>query len=189
MLFFYKWRSETTAFDQRYFQGRLHTNNSCSQPYFTRKVRWYSSRRLARNSASPPSEFSWQHSLHCSKRATKPLKNASVFGTKNLLAAIIGLQSPSKIALIKSCRLTSWFIKFIRLELHKLELDIRDARDTDTDFISCTIEEVISISRKYDLVNKQIDTGSRQLDWKLCDLIYLLVALIFCHFRRTIGGP
>lgn len=47
----------------------------------------------------------------------KPLKNASVFGTKNLfavLAAIIGLQSPSKMALIGGCRLTSLFIKFIR---------------------------------------------------------------------------
>ena len=144
--YYYKSRSETTAFDQRYFQGRLNTNNSFTQPYITRKVHWYSSRRRARNSASPPSEFSWQHSPLCCKRGTKPLKNASVFGTKNLLVAIIGLQSPSKIALIKSCRLTSWFIKFIRLELHKLELDIRDARDKDTD-LSYTIEEVISIAR------------------------------------------
>ena len=131
MLSFYKSRSETTAFDQRYFQGRLNTNYSFTQPYITRKVRWYSSRRLARNSASPPSEFSWQHSPHCCKRATKPLKNASVFGTKNLLAAMIGLQSPSKnsvdqnivswvtrLTMIKSCRLTSWFIKFIRLEYY-----------------------------------------------------------------------
>ena len=40
--------------------------------------------------------------------------------------------------------------------------------------------------KKYDLVNKQIDTDRRQLDCKLCDLIYLLVALIFCHIRRSI---
>ena len=40
--------------------------------------------------------------------------------------------------------------------------------------------------KKYDLVNKQIDTDCRQLDCKLCDLIYLLVALIFCHIRRSI---
>ena len=38
-------------------------------------------------------------------------------------------------------------MKFIRLELHKLELDIRDARDTDKDFMICTIEQVISIAR------------------------------------------
>jgi len=42
------------------------------------------------------------------KRATKPSKNSSVFETKNLLSAIIGVQSPSKIALIKSCRFSSW---------------------------------------------------------------------------------
>ena len=35
-------------------------------------------------------------------------------------------------------------------------------------------------------MNKQIATGSRQRDWKLCDLIYLLVGLIFCHIRRSI---
>ena len=157
---FYKSRSETTAFDQRYFQGRLNTNNSFTQPYINRKVRWYSSRRLARNSASPPSEFSWQHSPHYCKRATKPLKNASVFGTKK-----------------ESCRLTSWFMKFIRLELHKLELDIRDARDTDKDFMICTIEEVISILQGVWFSKQKIDTGSRQLDWELCDLLYLLVAL------------
>ena len=41
---------------------------------------------------------------------------------------------------------------------------------------------------KHDLVNKQIDAdcNCKQLDSKLCDLIYLLVALIFCHIRRTI---
>ena len=35
--------------------------------------------------------------------------------------------------------------------------------------------------KKHDLVNKQIDTDGRQLDSKLCDLIYLLVALILSH--------
>jgi len=40
------------------------------------------------------------------------------------------------------------------------------------------------------LVNKQIDTDSGQLDWKLCDLIYWLVALIFYHIRRsTLTAP
>ena len=34
---------------------------------------------------------------------------------------------------------------------------------------------------KHDLVNKQIDTDGRQLDSKLCDLIYLLVSLILSH--------
>ena len=37
--------------------------------------------------------------------------------------------------------------------------------------------------KKYDLVSKQIDTYYRQLNCKLCDLIYLLVALIFCLIR------
>ena len=41
--------------------------------------------------------------------------------------------------------------------------------------------------KKYDLVNKQIDTDCRQRDSKLCDLIYLLVALIFCHIWRSIN--
>ena len=40
--------------------------------------------------------------------------------------------------------------------------------------------------KKYDLVTKQIDADCRQLDSKLCDLIYLLVALIFCHIWRSI---
>ena len=40
--------------------------------------------------------------------------------------------------------------------------------------------------KKHELVNKQIDTDCRQLDCKLCDLINLLVALIFCHIRRSI---
>ena len=35
-------------------------------------------------------------------------------------------------------------------------------------------------------MNKEIDTDSRQLDRKLFDLIRLLVALIFCHIRRSI---
>ena len=39
--------------------------------------------------------------------------------------------------------------------------------------------------KKYDLVNKQIDTESKQLDLKLCDFIYLLDALIFCHIWRA----
>ena len=41
--------------------------------------------------------------------------------------------------------------------------------------------------KKYDLVNKQIDTDCRQRDSKLCDLIYLLVALIFCHIWCSIN--
>ena len=41
--------------------------------------------------------------------------------------------------------------------------------------------------KRYAFVNKQIDTDCRQLNWKLCDLIYLLVASIFCHIRRSIG--
>ena len=77
-----------------------------TQSYITCKVRWYSSRRLPRNSLSPPSEFSWQNSPHCSKRVTKPSKTSSGFGT-----AIIRVQSSSKIALTKSCRLTSSFMK------------------------------------------------------------------------------
>ena len=35
--------------------------------------------------------------------------------------------------------------------------------------------------KTYDVVNKQADTDSRQLDWKWCSLIYILVALIFYH--------
>ena len=50
----------------------------------------------------------------------------------------------------------------------------------------CTIEEVISYCKKYDLVNREIDNDSRQLDRKLFDLIHLLVVLIFCHIRRSI---
>ena len=40
--------------------------------------------------------------------------------------------------------------------------------------------------KKHDLVNKQIDSDCRQLYSKLCDLIYLLVALIFCYIPRSI---
>ena len=40
--------------------------------------------------------------------------------------------------------------------------------------------------KKHDLVNKQIDTDCRQLDSNLSDLIYLLVALIFCDIRCNI---
>ena len=116
--------------------------DSLTRPYITRKVSWYSSTRLPRNSASPPSEFSWKHSLHCWKRATKPSKSSSVFGTKNLLTAVIGVQSPSKIALIESCRLTSWFIN---LEFYNMELDIRGARDTAIGFMNW--REKVSIAR------------------------------------------
>ena len=35
-------------------------------------------------------------------------------------------------------------------------------------------------------MNKEIGTDSRQLDRKLFDLIHLLVALLFCHIRRSI---
>ena len=105
-----------------------------TQSYITCKVRWYSSRRLPRNSARPPSEFSWQHSPHCCKRVTKPPKTSSGFGTD-----IIWVQSLSKIALIKSCRLTSSFMKHNYIT--------RGARDTDIEFMNCTIEEVISIAR------------------------------------------
>ena len=52
--------------------------------------------------------------------------------------------------------------------------------------MSYTIEEEISYCKKCDLVNKEIDTDSRQVDRKLFDLIHLLVALIFCHIRRSI---
>ena len=74
----------------------------------------------------------------------------------------------------------------MRLELHNIQLEIRGTRDTYIEFMSCTIEEVISYCKKYDLVNKEIDTDSRQVDRKLFDLIHLLVALIFCHIRRSI---
>ena len=66
----------------------------CRLPYITRKVRCYSSRRLLMHSASPSSEFSLQHSPHYCKRTSKPSKNSSVFGTKNLLTAIIGVSRP-----------------------------------------------------------------------------------------------
>ena len=71
-----------------------------------------------------------------------------------------------------------------RLELHNIELDIRGARDTDIEVMNCPREELI-YCKKYDLVNKQIDTDCRQLDCKLCDSIYLLVTLIFCHICRN----
>ena len=35
-------------------------------------------------------------------------------------------------------------------------------------------------------MNKKIDADCKQLDSKLCDLIYLLVALVFCHIWRSI---
>ena len=41
--------------------------------------------------------------------------------------------------------------------------------------------------KKHDLVNKQINTDCRQLDWTLFDSTYLLVALIFCQNRRSIS--
>lgn len=63
--------------------------DSLTRPYIMRKVRWYSSRYLPRNSACPPSEFFWQWSPHCCNRASNPWKNSSAFGTKNRLAAII----------------------------------------------------------------------------------------------------
>ena len=75
----------------------------------------------------------------------------------------------------------------MRLELHNIQLEIRGTRDTHIEFRSCTIEEVISYCKKYDLVNKEIDTDSRQHDQKLIDLIHLLVVLIFCHIRRSIA--
>ena len=37
----------------------------------------------------------------------------------------------------------------------------------------------------HDLVNNQIDADCKQLDSKLCDLIYSLVALIFCYIPRS----
>ena len=40
--------------------------------------------------------------------------------------------------------------------------------------------------KKYDLVNKQIDTDCAQRDSKLCALIHLLAALAFCHIWRSI---
>ena len=53
--------------------------------------------------------------------------------------------------------------------------------------MNCTREDVISIQcKKHNLANKQIDTDCGQLNGKLCDLIYLLVALIFCHIWRSI---
>ena len=52
--------------------------------------------------------------------------------------------------------------------------------------MNCTREEVNINCKRNDLVNKQIDTDCNQLDSKLCDLISLLVAFIFCHIRRTI---
>ena len=59
-----------------------------------------------------------------------------------------------------------------------MNFDTRDARDTERrGNINC---------KRYDLVSKKIDTDCRQLDSKLCDLIYLLVALIFCHVWRSI---
>ena len=39
--------------------------------------------------------------------------------------------------------------------------------------------------KKHDLVNKQIDTDCRQLDCKLCDLIFLLAALIFLNSNSS----
>ena len=62
------------------------------------------------------------------------------------LKRIISVQSPLKIALIKSCRLTSSFVKKQRLELHNIQLDIRVTRDTHIEFMSCTIEEIILIA-------------------------------------------
>ena len=42
--------------------------------------------------------------------------------------------------------------------------------------------------KKHDLVNKQIDTDCKQFDGKLRDLIYLLVALIFCYICRSLNA-
>lgn len=52
--------------------------------------------------------------------------------------------------------------------------------------MNSTRQEVMSIAKKNDSVNKQIDTNYKQLHSKECDLIHQLVALIFCHIRRSI---
>ena len=54
--------------------------------------------------------------------------------------------------------------------------------------MNCTREEVFIMinCKKYDLVNKQIDSDCAQRDSKLCALIHLLVALAFCHIWRSI---
>ena len=45
------------------------------------------------------------------------------------------------------------------------------------------------MKREYQLqVNKQIDTDCKQFDGKLRDLIYLLVALIFCYICRSLNA-
>ena len=55
----------------------------------------------------PTSEFSWQHNPHCWKRALR--KTPRRLGRRTCLLPL--LVRPPKIALIKSCRLTSWSIK------------------------------------------------------------------------------
>ena len=53
-----------------------------------------------------------------------------MFPTENLLAAV------TRVDLLK-----------LRLELQNIELDTRDARDTDIELMNFTREEVISIAR------------------------------------------
>ena len=134
---------------------------------------------------NPPFEFSWQPSWNCCKRATKPSKNSSVFRTKNLFAAIIPVHSSSKVSLIKSCRPTSWFIKTASwIAKHRTW---HSRRSWYGHWIHELYERRDNINcKKYDLVNKQIDTDCKQLNSKLCDLIYLLVAMIFCHIWRGV---
>ena len=127
------------------------------------------------------SKLSGQRSPHCCKRATtKPSKNFTVFRMKNWLAAITCAQSPSKIPLIKGCCLTSWFITTVPWNAKHRTWHSR--RTWCGNFIEELYERSGNINcKKHDLVNKQIDTDGRQLDSKLCDLIYLLVALILSH--------
>ena len=66
--------------------------------------------------------------------------------------------------------------------MHNIQLDIRGTRDTDIEFHELYDRRGNINCKKYDLVNKEIDTNSRQLDRKLFYLIHLISGLDIVTF-------
>ena len=196
---FYKSRTETTAFDQRHFWGRLKTNNGCQhcqqvlrpkhRGVFQRfscpfAVVWTMlSREFGWRACRIPCKTSWRISMHFADDV-------------RLSKGIISVPSPLKIALIKSCRLTSWFIKNrILIYANRILIYANSVLNYVSSNLTFQLHVirtlnswVVRLKRKYDLVNEEVETDSRKLDWKWFHLIHLLLALIFCQIRRSIDS-
>ena len=143
-------------------------------------MRLYSFWRLARNSACPPSVFSFTQSPQCCKRETFE-KFTCIWNIETIRSHLkfqpFLVFSPSRkqswsktvVSLLDLKKQASWFAKRISWYMTRNTWELK---------LNSTI---LTHSKK------QVDVYCIDLDSEFVDLNYIVASLIFCHFWRSIS--